>query len=948
MANANFTCVLDAWNDGKVLYGRMHYYRSGSYYYSDSSFPDPTMDLGGVSYTDTAFGNRVRSGIYVGDVYSTTFSRTVGGSGSRTVTWTAGSGQRSDFAGTWSKSVTIPASYTPPTGLSVSVAEVYSDGAKFNVSVSSYGNPSSASGRFIEAGIAGQNSWVSPSLRSAIASNVTSAQIVVNNQSTKTTTLNIKPNTQYYYGGYAWNTQQEARTIAGQFVTLPASATISQSGTTATTATFIYGTEADGGHYNKTIEYSLDNGTTWTTAATITSGAEAAGYFTVSGLTEGDTYTLKTRVTTTAGSSNNTDITFTAEPGAVKDRIYGGVAGEGLTGVTGEVRTGGSGNITAFEGSTFWATAIEDSGFKTRIEAGKLPSYLEIGSTIATNYWYCDVVFNDNTRYTISDQDNTPPGPYTTAELGLTANFTVDGTDYVDLTPVYSTVGRSRLINDLYGRGGNVTGFTGEINPKTTAQYAGNITAFNSATFYTALQAAMPTFRSQGYRFDISEVTSVVVEAYEPSEAPGTLVWALFLYLYDGLDVFWEEYDPVDNPINLSDYGITATISQRGNDEVVLTPIFSNYGSKIVNKLYGPIQTQGIASFNGTIRSGSQYIGNVTAFDGSTFWDAVVKEYPSIVKTVEENFNPSHSYVEVWVDESDSGVKDWGVQLIVTLDPNTAPYYDIPITRNGYPFTAESLGITMPSTNVGIDIIDLTATEGIVIRARLINQGFGHHIAPKYGRVYYKVDPTDQDSPIRTVVLQNKAEFDSLCGNSSPWTASIGGGSVTVSNNSANAIIGIEIGTDITAIGDKFLYSCEYFNSPMVVPDNVISIGRDFMTGNTMFNQPLVLSNNLETIGNSFLRWCTQFNQPISLPSSLTSIGWTFMTGTGSMVSTINVGALSDSVIASDDGSFGVNDPTDASYAQGIPIAGANRAAWIAKFPIRNVSLYRKLLDAGS
>ena len=122
MANANFTCVLDAWREGTTLYGRMHYYRSGSYFYKDLTFPNPTMNLGGTTYTDTAFGDRVRSGIYVGDVYTTTFSRTVSGTGTRTVTFTAGSGQRSDFAGTWNVDVGgFPGTYTAPNQPTVSI-----------------------------------------------------------------------------------------------------------------------------------------------------------------------------------------------------------------------------------------------------------------------------------------------------------------------------------------------------------------------------------------------------------------------------------------------------------------------------------------------------------------------------------------------------------------------------------------------------------------------------------------------------------------------------------------------------------------------------------------------------------------------------------------------------------------------------------------------------------
>lgn len=219
-------------------------------------------------------------------------------------------------------SISYPANVTPPTGLSVSVAEVYPEGAKFNVSISSYGNPSDAAGRGIEAGFAGQNAWTSPSLRSAIAANVTSAQIVVDNNSTQTTTLTIQPNTQYYYGGYANNTQAGTSTISGQLVTLPTTYTIDSIDANSHSATFTYSVGADGGHYPKTLEYSLD-GTNWNTFATVSSGAAITNLYTITGLTPSTTYTLKTRVTTTAGTTNNPDTTFTTFQG-----FYGSVGGQ--------------------------------------------------------------------------------------------------------------------------------------------------------------------------------------------------------------------------------------------------------------------------------------------------------------------------------------------------------------------------------------------------------------------------------------------------------------------------------------------------------------------------------------------------------------------------------------------------------------------------------------------
>lgn len=325
MANQYFTCVLDAWRDGKTLYGRMHYYRSGTYTYQDSSFPNPTMNLAGSVFTDTDFGNRVRSGIAVGDVYSTTFSRAVAGTGDRTVTWSAGSGTRSDFAGSWSKTVNFPEGYSPPTGFRVSVIQRYPEAVKFNVSVSSYGNPSSASGRWIEAGLAGQNAWTSPSLRSDAAYNTTSAQILVNNSSTKTQSLTIRGNTNYYYGGYAWNTQKDTSGIFGNVTTLAYPPIVSIKSTEGTTATLNYSLLADGGNYAKNVQYSTDNGATWTTVATVNSGSATSGDFTISNLSPDTAYLIKTRVSTNAGETAGNDVVLSTY---VDPKTYGPVEDE--------------------------------------------------------------------------------------------------------------------------------------------------------------------------------------------------------------------------------------------------------------------------------------------------------------------------------------------------------------------------------------------------------------------------------------------------------------------------------------------------------------------------------------------------------------------------------------------------------------------------------------------
>lgn len=125
MANSNFTCTLNVTVSGNTISAYMRYSRSGSFTYSDTALPTPTMTIAGTNFNDTAFANKVHSGVTLGALNSTTFSKSVS-NGTYTVKWTCGSGYRSDFAGTWSKSVTVN------TGVGPSSISLQFDSATWN------------------------------------------------------------------------------------------------------------------------------------------------------------------------------------------------------------------------------------------------------------------------------------------------------------------------------------------------------------------------------------------------------------------------------------------------------------------------------------------------------------------------------------------------------------------------------------------------------------------------------------------------------------------------------------------------------------------------------------------------------------------------------------------------------------------------------------------------
>lgn len=256
-------------------------------------------------------------------------------------TWSySGGAQISASAGFWSyvfgsanvdlsDAVYVPQFITPPTGLSVSLLETYADGAKFSVSISSYGIPDGVNNRYIEAGICAQNSYEA-TYKYEIAYNTTSSDITVTNASTRGT-LTIRPNTRYYFGGYATNTADGGDTnkIEGQFVTKAEAPTVQFVSATPNSATLSYSVGADGGYHGRSVQYSLDGGNTWRTGATISGSAAKTGTFVINGLLSGASYTIQTRTLTTVGATNGESVSFDTLVSEAdnENRFYGSVNG---------------------------------------------------------------------------------------------------------------------------------------------------------------------------------------------------------------------------------------------------------------------------------------------------------------------------------------------------------------------------------------------------------------------------------------------------------------------------------------------------------------------------------------------------------------------------------------------------------------------------------------------
>lgn len=143
-----------------------------------------------------------------------------------------------------------------------------------------------------------------------------------------------------------------------------------------------------------------------------------------------------------------------------------------ITGVTGTIYTGedAAGNITAFNGTTFWNTFSQDSEFMDFLNShpNNEMSFLHLYYWDSSPSGWALALYLDTTFYykylARSDQQD----GYSLAQLGITANLTTGGDDTVLLTVIYgspvklygSVNGRSKEIKKLYG---SVNGVSKEI-----------------------------------------------------------------------------------------------------------------------------------------------------------------------------------------------------------------------------------------------------------------------------------------------------------------------------------------------------------------------------------------------------------------------------------------------------------------------------------------------------
>lgn len=229
------------------------------------------------------------------------------------------------FGGSGVAAITLPTANTPPTGLKAENITPHTDGFSADVSITGWGVGSGTRWKELQCWTYNPSSFVFPRRHQIVEGSNLSDYITVNNQTMgPNDSLNIVGNTRYTIGVYATNgAANTGSQRVGNYVTLAYAPSLSATPIDDSSVLITYSLQADGGFYAKNVQYSLDGGNIWVTAATINTGSATTGNFTITGLAPNTAYNVKTRVSTTAGETNGNDVSFTTLTGI---NFYGPVS----------------------------------------------------------------------------------------------------------------------------------------------------------------------------------------------------------------------------------------------------------------------------------------------------------------------------------------------------------------------------------------------------------------------------------------------------------------------------------------------------------------------------------------------------------------------------------------------------------------------------------------------
>lgn len=175
-----------------------------------------TVNFNNITVDGTNYGSRASLTQNSG----TFWTGNISGGRNVTASWT-----NTWYAGTKTPSITgyLPSATVAPSGLDISVSDIKDTQVTFNVTLSSYGTPSSTDGRYIEAALLDTSTYGNP-YRWSTVRNASSASITVSDSTASVSAdrLNIIGNRRYYYGAFATNTQSHTQIVKGSLITRPA------------------------------------------------------------------------------------------------------------------------------------------------------------------------------------------------------------------------------------------------------------------------------------------------------------------------------------------------------------------------------------------------------------------------------------------------------------------------------------------------------------------------------------------------------------------------------------------------------------------------------------------------------------------------------------------------------------------------------------------------------
>lgn len=198
---------------------------------------------------------------------------------------------------------------TVPSGFTNTIVSVGKKSAALSGTVADYGSPVGAD-RYVLVAVLGSSTYGEPYRYVQSAAGATSLTNVTVANNVGSGSLTIAPNTKYYAATYASNGMVGDYLIGDSFITLPGDFTSLSCTNEGDTVTAVWAREAEGNAATVTKQYSLDNGTTWTTFTSNPFTFRATG----SG-------TLKVRAVNSTGSSAVKSASYEAQA----SHLYGSV-----------------------------------------------------------------------------------------------------------------------------------------------------------------------------------------------------------------------------------------------------------------------------------------------------------------------------------------------------------------------------------------------------------------------------------------------------------------------------------------------------------------------------------------------------------------------------------------------------------------------------------------------